>query len=276
MSNPTDLDPKRVLEQIFGAPKYVIGVVHLSPLPGSPRWGGEMSQVLDRAVADARALEGGGVDGLIVENFGDAPFCKDRVEAHTVSAMALAVSAVGETVQMPVGVNVLRNDSRSALAIAAVTGASFVRVNVHTGAMLTDQGLIEGRAYETIRYRKELGAKTKILADVLVKHAAPLGDQTLEQSAKDTVYRGLADALIVTGSGTGEPTAREDVQRTKEAVPDYPVLVGSGVHEGNVAELLSLADGVIVGTSLKEDGMVTNPVDQTRVARLVAAVKELR
>jgi membrane complex biogenesis BtpA family protein len=276
MSNPIGVDPKRALEQIFGAPKYVIGVVHLLPLPGSPRWGGEMSQVLERAVLDARALEDGGVNGLIVENFGDAPFCKDSVEAHTVAAMTLAVSAVRAAVKIPVGVNVLRNDSRSALAIAAVTGASFIRVNVHTGAMLTDQGLIEGQAYETIRFRKELGAEIKILADVLVKHAVPLGDQTLEQAAKDTVYRGLADALIVTGSGTGEPTAMEDVLRTKEAVPDYPLLVGSGVHEGNVADLLSLADGVIVGTSLKEDGMVTNPVDQARVARLVASVTELR
>ena len=276
MSNPSVVEPKKALEKIFRAPKYVIGVVHLLPLPGSPRWRGQMSQVLDRAVADARALENGGVDGLIVENFGDAPFCKDRVEAHTVSAMTLAVSAVREAVRIPVGVNVLRNDSRSALAIAAVTGASFIRVNVHTGAMLTDQGLIEGHAYETIRYRKELGAEIKVLADVLVKHAVPLGDQSLEQAAKDTVYRGLADALIVTGSGTGEPTAMEDMRRTNEAVPDYPVLVGSGVHEGNVAELLSLVDGVIVGTSLKEEGMVTNPVDRARVARLMAAVDELR
>lgn len=235
-----------------------------------------MSQVLDRADADARALEGGGSDGLIVENFGDAPFCKDRVEAHTMAAMTLAVAAVREATQIPVGVNVLRNDSQSALAIAAVTGASFIRVNVHTGAMLTDQGLIEGQAYETIRYRKELGAEIKVLADVLVKHAVPLGDQSLEQAAKDTVYRGLADALIVTGSGTGEPTAMEDVLRTKEAVPDYPVLVGSGVREANVAELLSLADGVIVGTSLKQDEVTTNPVDEKRVARLMTVVKGLR
>jgi membrane complex biogenesis BtpA family protein len=276
MSSPSEEDPKRALEEIFDAPKYVVGVVHLLPLPGAPRWGGEMSQVLDNAVADARAMEDGGVNGLIVENFGDAPFCKDRVEAHTVSAMTLAVAAVRAAVSIPVGINVLRNDSRSALAIAAVTGASFIRVNVHTGAMLTDQGLIEGQAYETIRYRKELGVEIKILADVLVKHAVPLGDQALEQAAKDTVYRGLADALIVTGSGTGEPTAREDVLRTKEAVPDYPVLVGSGVHEGNVVEVLSLANGVIVGTSLKEDGIVTNPVDQARVASLVAAVSEWR
>jgi membrane complex biogenesis BtpA family protein len=276
MSGVGSLYAKRALEQIFGAPNCVMGMVHLLPLPGSPRWAGEMSEVLERALADAQALESGGIDGLIVENFGDAPFCKARVDAHTVSAMTRAVAAVRDAVRIPVGVNVLRNDSKSALAIAYVTGASFIRVNVHTGVMVTDQGVIEGTAFETMRYRRELGADIKILADVLVKHATPLGIQSIEQAARDTAYRGLADALIVTGSGTGEPTEMEDVVRTKEAVPDIPVLVGSGVHEGNVVKLLSLADGVIVGTSLKQDEVTTNPVDEKRVARLMTVVKGLR
>jgi membrane complex biogenesis BtpA family protein len=276
MSAMESLNPRRALEQMFGAPKYVIGMVHLLPLPGSPRWAGEVSEVLERAVADARALEAGGIDGLIVENFGDAPFCKGRAEAHTVSAMTLAVAAVREAVGIPVGVNVLRNDSKSALAIACVTEASFIRVNVHTGVMVTDQGFIEGDAYGTMRYRRQLGADVKILADVLVKHAAPLGQQSIERAAKDTAYRGLADALVVTGSGTGEPTEMEDLVRTKEAVPEIPVLVGSGVHEDNVAQLLSVADGVIVGTSLKQGGVTTNPIDEKRVARLMAVVRELR
>jgi membrane complex biogenesis BtpA family protein len=267
---------KEVLKVLFGTPKYVIGMVHLLPLPGSPRWDAGMREVLERAVADARALQGGGLDGLIVENFGDVPFCRGRVEAHTVSAMTLAVAAVRETVHIPVGVNVLRNDSGSALAIAVVTGASFIRVNVHVGAMVTDQGIVEGNAHHTMRYRRELRADVKVLADVMVKHAGPLGGQSIEQVARDTAYRGLADALIVTGSGTGEPTDLEDVARTREAVPDVPVLVGSGVHEGNVAELLSLADGVIVGTILKQGGITTNPVDRTRVAKLMATVKESR
>jgi membrane complex biogenesis BtpA family protein len=235
-----------------------------------------MDEVLARAIADARALESGGMDGLIVENFGDVPFGKGRAEAHTVSAMTLAVAAVRQAVGIPVGVNVLRNDSRSAMAIASVAGANFIRVNVHVGAMLTDQGVVEGNAHDTIRYRRELGVDVKVLADVMVKHAAPLGDQTIEQLAKDTAYRGLADAIIVTGSGTGEAADPNDVARTTEAVPDVPVLVGSGVHEGNVAELLLLADGVIVGTSVKEGGITTNRVDETRVARLMTAVRDLR
>jgi len=274
MFNESSVDPKRALEELFGARKYAIGMVHLLPLPGSPRWAGAMDQVLERAVCDAQALARGGMDGLIVENFGDAPFCKDRVEPHTVSAMTLAVAVVRDAVQIPVGVNVLRNDSRSAIAIAAVTGASFIRVNVHTGAMVTDQGIVEGRACDTVRYRRELGAEVKLLADVLVKHASPLGALSIEQAARDAAYRGLADAVIVTGVGTGQPTEVEDVIRAREAVPDYPVLVGSGVHEGNLAKLLAVADGVIVGTSLKEGGVASNPVDETRVADLAALVRE--
>jgi membrane complex biogenesis BtpA family protein len=276
MPNQGSVDAKEELKLLFGTAKYVIGMVHLLPLPGSPRWHAGMDEVLERAVADAKALEGGGIDGLIVENFGDAPFCKGRVEAHTVAGMTLALEAIRDAVRIPVGVNVLRNDSRSAMAIASVIGANFIRVNVHVGAMVTDQGIVEGNAQGTMRYRRELGADVKVLADVMVKHAAPLGDQPIEQVARDTAYRGLADAVIVTGSGTGEPANIEDLARIREAVPDVPVLVASGVQEGNVAELLSLADGVIVGTSLKEGGITANPVDKTRVAKLMATVKESR
>lgn len=276
MPSQENADRKEELELLFGIGKYVIGMVHLLPLPGSPRWAGQMADVLKRAVSDAQALEERGIDGLIVENFGDVPFCKERVKAHTISAMTLAVEAVRDVVHIPVGVNVLRNDSKSALAIASTTGAEFIRVNVHTGAMITDQGIIEGNAHESLRYRKELDTDTKILADVLVKHATPLGSQSIEQAARDTVYRGLADAIIITGAGTGEPTDVDDLAKAKNSVPDYPVLVGSGVHEGNIANMLSIADGVIVGTSLKEDGITTNPVDKTRVAKLMALVNDLR
>jgi hypothetical protein len=242
-------------------------VVHLLPLPGSPRFADDFDAVIQRALLDAHALVEGGADGIIVENFGDAPFHK-YVEPHTVAAMAIVVREVVRVVNLPVGVNALRNDAKAAIAIAATAGAQFIRVNVHIGAMATDQGIIEGRADETLRYRKALGADVKIFADVFVKHAAPLGAQTLEQAAKDTVYRGLADVLIVSGVGTGEATDLDDVRCVKAVVPDVPIFIGSGVNVDNIAEVLKVADGVIVGTSLKGDGKVENAVDVERVRAL--------
>ncbi|MDW8367240.1 MAG: BtpA/SgcQ family protein [Abditibacteriales bacterium] len=254
---------------MFRSAKPLIGMVHLLPLPGSVRFAGDLDAVVQRALEDAHALAQGGADGVLVENFGDAPFHK-YVEPHTVAAMAIVVKEVVRAVNVPVGVNVLRNDAQAALAIAAAAGARFIRVNVHTGAMVTDQGIIEGCADETLRYRKMLGADVKIFADVFVKHAAPLGMQTLEQAAKDTAYRGLADALIITGAATGEAPALDDLRRVKTAVPDVPVFVGSGVNAENIGQILSIADGVIVGTSVKGEGRAENPVDVERVRRLNA------
>jgi membrane complex biogenesis BtpA family protein len=146
-------------------------------------------------------------------------------------------------------------------------------VNVHTGAVLTDQGIIEGRADETLRYRSALGAPVEIWADVLVKHAVPLAPSSLPAVARDTVERGLADALIVTGPATGRPPVPEDVATVREAVPGVPVFIGSGITADNVRTFLERADGAIVGTWVKRDGRVENPVDEERVRRLVAAAR---
>src|SRR5262245_43174175 len=156
--------------------KLLIGVVHLKPLPGSPRFAGDLDFLIDFAVADARAYARGGVDSIIIENFGDAPFTKGPVAPETLAAMTAAGRAIRAAVKVPIGFNVLRNDARSALALCATCGGSFMRVNVHTGAMLTDQGIIEGDAYNTIRYRQMLCPEVKLYADVHVKHAMPLAD----------------------------------------------------------------------------------------------------
>ncbi|HIE50775.1 MAG TPA: BtpA/SgcQ family protein [Armatimonadetes bacterium] len=262
-----------VLRDLFGVDKPLIGMVHLQPLPGSPRYAGDFDWVVEQAQAEARALVAGGMDGLLFENYHDVPFCKERVGPETVAAMAVVVREVGRAVSRPYGVNVLRNDALAALAVAAVGGAQFIRVNVHLGAMLTDQGLVEGRAYETLRYRQGLAPGVKIFADVLVKHALPLGSPTLAQAARDAAYRGLADALIVSGPRTGEPCDPSDLVQVRAAVPEVPLLVGSGVRVDNVATLLALADGAIVGTSLKEEGDVNRPVDERRVRELVQAAR---
>ena len=266
-----------MIPALFGGGKALIGVVHLLPLPGSPRWQGDIRSVLERAGQEAAILAAEGAHGIIVENFGDAPFHPGPVGPETVAAMTLAVGVVMDTVDVPIGVNVLRNDPRSAIAIAAATGAAFVRANVHYGAMVADEGLLQGTAHETLRYRRTLGVqeRVKILADVLVKHAAPLGTDDPAHVARETVLRGLADALIVTGSATGVSASVEEVRTVMKAAPGIRVLVGSGVDEDNAASYLEHADGAIVGTSLKVDGLVSNPVDPKRVRQLARRFQEL-
>lgn len=271
-----------VLERLFGRPATLIGVVHLRPLPGAARAperaADAMTQALDTALADAQALEDGGLDGIIVENFGDVPFHAERVPASTVAAMSAIANELRRAVRVPLGVNVLRNDVRSALAIAAGCGLDFVRVNVHAGAMLTDQGVLQGRAAETLVERRRLGAShVLLLADVLVKHAQPLAgtrEALLPQLAEDTYRRGLADALIVTGAGTGKAAALGDVAAVRRAVPEAPVLVGSGVTDGTARSVLAACHGAIVGTWFKKDGRVEEPVDVARVQAFVAAARE--
>ena len=254
--------------ELFGPGKVLIGVVHLLPLPGSPRWNGNLKSVLNRAKMEAGILQDGGAHGIIVENFGDAPYRIGRVEPETVAAMTLAVEQVRAAVSLPVGINMLRNDAISALAVALATGAEFIRVNVHYGVMATDEGMVEGEAYETTRRRRSLNADVQILADVLVKHAAPVGQSDIGLVAQETTRRALADGLIVSGPATGQPTNSFDVSVVRRAVPDGFVLVGSGITESNVGRILGQADGAIVGTSLKREGHVANPVDPERVRRL--------
>jgi hypothetical protein len=252
--------------------KILIGVVHLRPLPGSPRWRGDMESVFEFAVNDARAYARGGAHALFIENFGDVPFTKGPVAPETIAAMAAAGRAVRQAVSLPIGFNVLRNDARAALALCAVCGGEFIRVNVHTGAMLTDQGLIEGSAYETLRYRQRVCPAAQIFADVHVKHAVPLGNWTIEDAARDTIERGLADALIVSGSGTGLQADLADVERVRRTAPAAKLLLGSGITLANVRDFLPAADGFIVGSSLKRAGKLSNPVDPKRVAALARAI----
>jgi len=247
--------------------RALFGMVHLGPLPGAPLFR-SMDEVLELALHDARAIVAGGCDGLVIENFGDRPFTRGRVEAETVAAMTRVVAEVAREVRIPFGVNVLRNDALSALAVAAATGASFIRVNLHTGAAVTDQGLVEGDAYATLRKRAALAPDVLIFADYLVKHAAPLG----EVSAKDLRLRGLADAVIVTGSETG---AAADPSRLDElrAQIDAPLLVGSGLTAENASQFGD-ADGAIVGTSLKSLRPGSDArVDRAKVEALARAWK---
>lgn len=260
-------------QSLFRSEFALIGMVHLRALPGAPRFEGDFLRVVDQALAEAELLARSGFHGLVIENFNDTPFFPDRVPAETIAAMAIVVREVVKATGLPVGVNVLRNDSMAALAVAATAGAAFIRVNVLTGAMVTDQGLIQGRAHELMRRRQELQAPVAVFADVLVKHAHPLAALPIAQAAEEAVGRGLADALIVSGAGTGKATDLADVQAVRAATPEAPVMIGSGVTAATAAQLRTAADGVIVGTDLKREGRADGPLDPDRVAAFLAGVR---
>ncbi|KST65875.1 photosystem I biogenesis protein BtpA [Mastigocoleus testarum] len=261
------------LYQLFKTRSPIIGVVHLLPLPTSPRWGGNLKTVIDRAAQEATALASGGVDGIIVENFFDAPFTKNQVDPAVVSAMTVVVQRIQNLVTVPIGLNVLRNDGMSAMAIATIVKAQFIRVNVLTGVMATDQGLIEGEAHQLLKYRRELDSDVKIFADVLVKHARPLSSVNLSHAVQDTIERGLADAVILSGWATGVPPTLEDLELARAAANDTPVFIGSGANWENIATLMQVADGAIVSSSLKRHGHREQTIDPIRVSRFVEAAR---
>lgn len=252
--------------------KRLVGVVHLPPLPGSPR-AASLERTLELAAREAKLLADAGFDLVIVENYGDVPFFAERVPPVTVAAMTACVLAA-KAAGARVGVNVLRNDAESALSIAACTGAACIRVNVHTGARVTDQGLVQGRAADTMRLRKSLGAEhVEVWADVDVKHSAPLGVRPIEDEVSDAVERGLADAVLVTGKGTGH-APEVSVLRAVKRASKAPVLVASGATEESVKKLLEECDGVIVGSALREGGKAGAAIEERRARAFVKAARE--
>ena len=252
----------------------LVGMIHLLPLPGSPGFQGSIDEVLGAAVADAVTLADAGFPALLIENFGDVPFHADRSDPETVAAMTLAARLVSDATTLPFGVNVLRNDALTAMGIATVTGAAFIRVNVLTGVMYTDQGPIVGRADELARRRGALASDVEIWADVLVKHATPPPGLDIRQATEDTVSRGLADAVIVSGAGTGlEPDLAEAALARSVLPIDTRLVIGSGAEAGNLGRLVEVADTVIVGSSLKADGTASSPLDMARVGPFVEAAR---
>jgi hypothetical protein len=267
------------LTEFFGVPKPVIGMVHLWPLPGAPGYTGYgMGTIVENALRDAEALGEGGVDALMVENMWDLPYHVGRdvrPEAMTAQAVA-AAEVVKRFPALPVGINVIHNGGVVCLAIAVAAGARFIRVCILTGARLWDTGEFDhGCAAELIRKRKELHAEhIHIFADVDKKHSVAFPGLDLATHIEWTEFYG-ADALIVSGKMTGAAPELDDVREAKQ-LARRPVLIGSGGSEENIAAYLQYADGVIVGSSLKKDGVMENPVDPARVRRFVAAVRAVR
>jgi membrane complex biogenesis BtpA family protein len=269
----------RHFKEVFGADKVCIGVVHLLPLPGSPDFAGSLSPVVERACSEAALLAEAGYDGLIVENYGDLPFLSDKVGPETVASMAIVVREIGRSMQVPVGVNVLRNDYGAALAIAGVCGCEFVRINVLVGVYATSEGLIQGHPGDVMRLRRQLAPDTMIFADVLVKHAQPLAATDIGAAALEVAGRGGADCLIVTGPRTGAAPLREDLREVKDRLRDgaatLPVLVGSGVTPDNMGDLLGSSDGMIVGSYIRKHGRAGEEVDSNRALEIVKLKKKV-
>jgi uncharacterized protein len=252
----------------------LVGMIHLLPLPASPGFKGSIQEVVETSITEARILADSGFPALLVENFGDVPFHSDQSDPETIAAMTLAVRAISEATKLPLGVNLLRNDALGALAIAAVTGAEFIRVNVLTGIMYTDQGPIVGRADELARRRATLAPEIEIWADVMVKHATPPHGLDIRQAAEDTVARGLADAVIVSGPGTGVEPDLHEAGLVRSVIPEGTrLVVGSGAGTGNLGRLAEVADAVIVGSSIKVDGVATSPLDPSRAASFIAEAR---
>ncbi len=252
----------------------LIGVCHLPPLPGSPRSGaGAMRAAALRAAHDAKTLARAGFDAVLVENFGDVPFFKEVAPQATIAAMAVCALAAREAAPgLALGINVLRNDAAGALAIAAATGASFVRVNVLSGARLTDQGIVEGRAADVMRLRAAIAKGVHVFADVDVKHSAPLASRSLEDEVAELTERASADAVLVTGLATGAPVDARDLERVRRAT-HAPVFVASGATERTVRALLSKCDGVVVGTAIKRGRRAGGPVDLDYARSFVRAAR---
>lgn len=260
------------------APKLV-GVVHLPPLPGSPRSRATALACAKLAAVDAAVLAAAGYDAIIVENFGDAPFFGGAVPNVTVASMTACVLAVREAASaLSIGVNVLRNDAAAALSVAVATSANFVRVNVHTGARVTDQGVVQGDAAGTMRLRRALDAEAiAVWADVDVKHSSPLGGaRPLAQEVEDLTMRGLADAVLVTGEGTGKGVDHDKLAVVRAAARGRvraPVYVASGATIATLPALAASCDGVIVGSALRASGLPGGPIDPERARAFAAAFR---
>jgi len=254
--------------------RTLLGVVQLPPLPSVARHPG-MAAVLAAARRDAKALRDGGVDGIVVENFGDAPFHKgtrdDPVPPDVPAALALVAHELRAVTGLPVGINCLRNDGIAALGAAAVAGARWVRVNVLCSAYVTDQGVIEGEAARLFAYRRQLRSEVLVLADFLVKHAAPLAPIDAAAGARDVAERSGAHAIVLSGSRTGQPVDLATLDTVRDAVSPFPVWLGSGLTVDNAPVLWPRCHGAIVGTWCKRDGRVDQPVDAERVRALRAA-----
>jgi uncharacterized protein len=281
MSTPAGVyrDKPNAILELFGTSKAIIGVIHSLALPGSPSYeGASIEELAAFAVEEAERYARGGVDGLILENHGDIPFSKpEDIGPETVAAMAVMAQRVRARVGLPLGINMLANAAVPALATAHASGSAFIRVNQWANAYVANEGIIEGPAAKAMRYRSWIHAKrVKVFADVHVKHGAHaiVADRSIPELARDAEFFD-ADVVIATGQRTGNAATIAEISEISEGTR-LPVVLGSGVDVENVGDLLGVADGAIVASSLKEDGVWWTPASERKVAAFMQVVRQLR
>lgn len=257
--------------QLFGGKKPVIGMIHLPALPGAPNYGGSIEAIEKAAFDDLDALTAGGADAAIIENFGDVPY-DPEISIITFAAMCAVAAKVKERASIPVGINVQYNCTEHEWALAYAIGADFIRAEAFVENRVGSHGIVLASAPKLMRLKALYPSKTMIFADINTKHTVALSEQPIELSVHEAVGCG-ADALIVTGLVTGVNPTEEDLKLVKSAAQGLPVLLGSGINAGNAASFFTVADGAIVGSSLKRGGVVENRVDRERVSLFSAACK---
>jgi uncharacterized protein len=255
--------------------KPLIACIHLMSLPGSPQYKGSMDDIVDTALKEAEIFSKYGCHGLLIENFRDYPFVPDNLAKETVASLAVVTREIVRNFNLPVGVNALRNDAYAAMAVATAAKAQFIRVNIHIGAAISDQGIIQGKAHETLRLRANLKSDVLIFADVAVKHAVPVASRSLDLEVKDIEERGLADAIIVTGDRTGGEADITNLNIVKQNT-SLPVLIGSGLTAENMDKFYAGIDGMIVGSYFKKDGKADHFVEEEKVRLFILKLKQLK
>ncbi len=260
-------------KRIFGDNKPLIGMVHLGALPGAPLYDSSagLAGLVEGARADLSALQDAGFDAVMFGNENDRPY-EFNVDTASTATMAYVIGAIRNQITVPFGVNVLW-DPQSTIALAAATGASLVR-EIFTGTYASDMGPWTPDAGAAMRYKDRLGCQdVAMLYNVSAEFADSLDRRPLPDRARSAVFSSIPDAVLVSGAITGEAARMEDLEGVKRVLPDTPVLANTGVKHDTVAEVLSIADGCIVGSSLKVDGDTWNPVDPERAKSFVARAR---
>lgn len=265
----------QIMQSVFGKEKALIGMIHVRALPGSPKGDLSVEQIVEIAVKEGRLYEKAGFDAIMIENMHDRPYVLGTADATTISAMTIVGYEVRRSVHLPLGVQILTGANREAVAVAHMTGAAFVRVESFVFAHVAHSGFLNACAGTLVRYRDSIGAKgVYIFADIKKKHAAHsiTEDVSIVREAT-TAERFLADGVILSGLETAQPADPEAVRQVSAAVK-IPVLVGSGITADNLRDYVPAADALIVGSSVKQGGLWSNPIDEEAVRRLASVFKQ--